>query len=377
LPRSRPALTAVLLLAGAIAAAALLSLGHRALREPPRERVTGGNEPPAPRVAPELESLDPRSLEEAARYAGVHDSRALIVSRHDHIVFERYWHGTGFDTLCDAQSFTPLLAALATGVAISHRRIGWPDEPIGALIAEWRGDPRGAITVRNLLQSSSGLEPKPAAWRSGADLTAAVLGEPLAGTPGVKRLEQPADPQLLALILERATHERYASYLSGALWRRIGAGDAWLELDRPGGTARADCCMLARQGDWIRIGQLLLRDGNYRGDEVIRPGWVALLRTPNRADPRFGAYLRLTGPAPPGGEGYAARDLFVVSGAGGNRLWLVPSLEIAILRTAAAVDAGWEETQIPNLIIRGTRGFLPPPAPAGVDVSALVPGHQP
>src|SRR5438034_7676655 len=34
------------------------------------------------------------------------------------------------DTLCDAQSFTPLLAALATGVAISHRRIGWPDEPI-------------------------------------------------------------------------------------------------------------------------------------------------------------------------------------------------------------------------------------------------------
>ena len=65
------------------------------------------------------------------RYAGEHGSRALLVSRHDHIVFERYWRGTDFDTLGDAQGFTPLLAVLATGVAISHRRIGWPDEPVG------------------------------------------------------------------------------------------------------------------------------------------------------------------------------------------------------------------------------------------------------
>ena len=338
--RSRPALTAALLLAGAIAAGALLSLGHRALGERPRERVVGGNEPPAPRVAPELESLDARALEEAAHYASLHDSQALIVSRHDHIVFERYWHGSGFDTLCDAQSFTPLLAALATGVAISHRRIGRPDEPIGALIAEWRDDPRGARTVRNLLESSSGA-------------------------------------QLLALILERATRERYASYLSEALWRRIGAGDAWLEVDRPGGTARADCCLLARQGDWIRIGQLLLRDGNYRGDEVIRPGWVTLMRTPSRADPRYGAYLRLGSPAAPGREPYAARDLFAVQGEEGNRLWLVPSLQIAVLRTApAGRDAAWDDTRIPNLIIRGARDYLPPAQP-GADVPALVPAHKP
>ena len=97
-------------------------------------------------------------------------------------------------------------------------------------------------------------------------------------------LQSPADAQLLALVLERATHQRYALYLSQVLWRRIGAADAWLRLDHPGGAAHADCCLLARQGDWIRIGQLLLRDGNYRGDEVIRPGWVTLMRTPSRAD---------------------------------------------------------------------------------------------
>ena len=126
-------------------------------RYEPREQVAGGNQPPAPRMTPASEQLDPQALEAAADYAGQHGSLALIVSRHGYIVFERYWAGTSFDTPVDGQSLTPLLAALATGVAVSHRLIGWPDEPVGAFISEWAGDARGAITVRNLLQMTSGL----------------------------------------------------------------------------------------------------------------------------------------------------------------------------------------------------------------------------
>ncbi len=125
----------------------------------PRELVAGGNQPLAPRVLPGTELLDPRALEEAARYAGEHGAQALLVSRHDHIVFERYWHGTSYGTLIDAGTFTPLLAALAAGHALSHRQLGWPDEPLSVLLPEWADDPRGAITVRNLLQYSSGLAP--------------------------------------------------------------------------------------------------------------------------------------------------------------------------------------------------------------------------
>jgi CubicO group peptidase (beta-lactamase class C family) len=341
----------------------------------PRELVQGGNQPPAPRVAPEQEQLEPAGLEAAAVYAGAHGSRALIVSRHDHIVFERYWEGTNFDTLADAQSFTPLLAALAAGVAVSHRQIGWPDEPVGAFISEWGHDPRGAITVRNLMQMSSGLA-RPAGSGLPTDLTAAALSAALAATPGLRRAEQATDPQLLALVLERATSQRYASYVSQSLWRPIGAGDAWLWLDRPGGTAHADCCMIARQGDWIRVGELLVTDGNYRGDEVMRPGWVALMRTPSRSDPAFGAYVRVAARAAPGQEPYATRDVFVVEGAGGNRMWLVPSLQLAIVCTGAPAgrDAAWDDTRVPNLVIRAARDYLPPAQP-GAEVSALVPGH--
>jgi CubicO group peptidase (beta-lactamase class C family) len=355
---------------------AALLRGERSAGDAPHELLAGGNAPPAPRVNPQLEALDPAGLEAAAAYAGQHDSRALIVSRHDHIVFERYWQGTSFDTPADAQSFTRLLPALTAGVAMSHRLIGWPDEPISAFLGEWRQDPRGAITVRNLLQMTSGLA-RPVGLESTPDLAGALLRTPLAATPGLKRTEQATDPQLLALVVERAAGERFAGYVSRALWRRLGAADAWLRLDRPGGLAHADCCLLAHQGDWIRIGQLLLRDGNYRGAEVIRPGWVRLMRTPARADPDYGAYVRLAARPAPGEEPYAANDVFVAEGAGGNRLWIVPSLQLAILCTGAPAgrDASWSDSRVPNLIIRAARDYLAPPARPGADVSALVPGH--
>ena len=340
----------------------------------PRELVAGGNQPLAPRVAPEQELLDDAPLEHAAAYAGEHGSRALIVSRHDHIVFERYWQGTSFDTLADAQSFTRLLAALAAGAAMSHRLIGWPDEPVGMFLGEWSQDPRGAITVRNLMQMTSGLVPAPS---TPAGDPAAALSAPLLRSPGLARVDQSVDPQLLALVLERATHQRYASYLSQAVWRRVGAADAWLWLDRPGGTPHADCCMIARQGDWIRIGELLVKDGDYRGEEVIRPGWVTLMRAPAKADPDYGAFVRLGTDTATGAQPYAAHDVFVVEGAGGNRLWLVPSLQIAILCTgpSAGRDAGWDDARIPNLIIRAAHDFQPAAARPGTDISSLVPGH--
>lgn len=352
----------------------------------PRERVVGGNQPLAPRVSPESESLDPRLLEAAAAYAASHDARALIVARHGYVVFERYWHGTSFDTLADAQGFTRVLAALAVGAALSHRRVGWPDEPIGYFIGKWRSDPRGGITVRDLLQMSSGLA-APAQARSpwsvamrarfGTDVAQATLAEGLLGQPGKTWAAQSADPQLLALVLEQATGERYASYLSQAVWRRIGAADAWLWLDHSGGMAHADCCMLARQGDWIRVAELMLHDGNYRGAEVIHPGWVQLMRTPARSNPDYGMYVRLGAHMPPGSEPYAAADTYLIDGGGGNRLWLVPSMQIAVLRMGGRPDGAHapDEARLPNLIVTAARDFVPRAAHPGADISAIVSGH--
>jgi CubicO group peptidase (beta-lactamase class C family) len=364
----------------------LALFGSSASLYQPRELVAGGNEPPAPRVAPELESLDSKALQAAAAYAGEKDSTALIVSRHEHIVFEKYWHGTGFDTVEDGQSLSRVVVALAVGVALSRRQIHWPEEPVGNFIPQWKDDPRGAITINQLLKMSSGLrasEPSLAPWKSsvrgafGADIDAVHLAAPLASKPGATWADQSADPQLAALVLERATGMRYAEFVSQTLWRRLGAGDAWVWLDRAGGAAHADCCMLARQGDWIRLAELLIKDGNYRGDEIIHPGWVARMLVPAVGNESYGSYIRLGKGNVAGTEPYAVDDLFVVEGQGGNRLWLVPSMQLAILRMApeSRGSPDFDDTRIPNLIIRGARDYQPPQARPGADISRMVPGH--
>jgi hypothetical protein len=101
------------------------------------------------------------------------------------------------------------------------------------------------------------------------------------------------------------------------------------------------------------------------------------MRKPAQSDPQYGAYVRVRWPSVPGREAPAARDVFAVEGEGGNRLWLVPSLQIAILCTGVAGgrDADWDDNRLPNLIIHAARDALPAAAQPGADISALVTGH--
>lgn len=341
----------------------------------PRERIAGNDESATtPRVAPELEGLSSNSLRDAAAYAEQQDSTALIVSRHEHIVFEKYWHGTDFNTVEDGQSLGRIVVALAVGAALSHRQIHWPGEPLGYFVSSLGNDPRSAITVDQLLRMSSGLR----VTAPGTDLIAADLAAPLASKPGTAWEEKSADPQLAAFVIERAARMRYAEFVAENLWRPIGAGDAWVWLDRAGGAVHTECCMLARQGDWMRVAQLLINDGNYRGDEVIHPGWVAHMLIPAQDNPGYGSYVQLAKAQATGTEPFAADDLFVVAGNGGNRLWLVPSMHLAILRMApgqAERPPSWDDARIPNLIIRSAHDYKPPQARPGADISTIVPGH--
>src|SRR5262249_3804112 len=181
----------------------------------------------------------------------------------------------------------------------------------------------------------------------GTDIRGAALARPLSGVPGEAWAPQPADPQLLALVIERATGERYAADLAAALRPRSRAGGACRYPHRAGGAAPDDGCLLARQGDWIRVAELLLGDGNYRGYEIIRPGWVKAMRLPALANHDYGSYLRLSAQAAGGRQAYVAPDTYAVDNEGGNRLWLIPSLGIAVLCTAVAPrGADFDEARI-------------------------------
>ncbi len=353
--------------------------------------VPGAATPPLPRVTPEEQGIDEEALQAAVEYAGANGSDALIVTRNGHIVFEQYWNGTSYDTVTSTDAFAATLAALLIGAALDDAIIGSIDEPAANYIKEWQSDSRRDIRIRDLLQMSSGLHPpsegshprsESVRYFLGSDILAQLMGRPLTERPGRKWVYQDNDPQALALVIERASGKPYAEYLREKLWSEVEAANAWLWLDGPRGTPHAACCLLAKQGDWTRIAEILLNDGVYLGEEIVPPGWVRQMLAPAPGNPAFGFQLWrgspfLTGTRWSKGSEPYATELFFLDGGGKDRLWLVPSLRLAILRTGTGAQAEeWDDARIPNLIIRGVREFLrSAPGSQTPDVSTLVPRH--
>jgi hypothetical protein len=98
------------------------------------------------------------------------------------------------------------------------------------------------------------------------------------------------------------------------------------------------------------------------------------LLKPSLSNPDYASYMRLGLHQSPGATPYATSDVLMIEG-GGNRMWLIPSLQIAILRTGAAPAADWDDGRIPNFVIHGTRDFVPAAARPGADLRQLVPNH--
>lgn len=357
----------------------------------PSMLLPGGNDPEPPRVRPEEERIDPEALKAAADYAAQHESTALIVGRHGHIVFEKYWDGGNFATVIDSGGFTGTLAALAVGLAMNDRKIGLIEEPAANYLPAFRDASRESITIGDLLHGASGLERSVPGWapwsqaareRFAGNLSAACLTRAVAARPGERWEPQGCDVQLVAQLVEAATGQGFARYIGENLWKPIGAADARLVRDNEAGLPRADCCLRARRGDWLRVAELLMSEGRFQGEEVVQPGWVRTLLAPSKANPAFAAQIWRGRPFTAGAPGapaepYAAEDTYHLEGAGNSRLWFAPSLALVILHTGtgSAGDAQWDDARIPNLIVRGMRDFVAPAASGTDDLRQLVPNH--
>jgi CubicO group peptidase (beta-lactamase class C family) len=337
----------------------------------PMETVAGAYATPLP--GGPADDFAPGALEGAADYAGSHHSDSLIVMRQGKVVLERYWNGKAADTLFGAHSMTKTLNAILIGFAIADGRIGSVDDPVYFYIAEWDDPAHRPIRIRDLLNMASGLEESydftPWSQRMqrtmGTDIVGANLKTKVADPPGVKFAHINPPPEILGIVIERATGKRFGDYLSEKLWKPIGAHDAQLFVDRPGGMAHTDCCMWTAISDWARIGELLRTGGAWDGAQVIPAGWVEKMLDASPANINYGMMVwlgstyvenRVYDPAVPfsshHSEPFAATDVFFLDGLHMQRVWVVPSKQLVIVRTGQE-DGDWDDSRLPNLVIRG------------------------
>ena len=207
------------------------------------QRVAGTPEQPLPTALPGERALSAESLQAALDYGAETASDALIVWRGGRIQLEHYYKGADETTLTSTQSMNKSVVALLVGVAIAEGHIGSADDPVSLYLPEWAGDARAEITIRQALWQSSGIDFPTFAFGSlgpmmglliGQDMRPIILAQQPVEPPTVSFEYNSINPLALGMVIENATGKPYAEYFGEALWKPLGAGDAWIQMDRGG-----------------------------------------------------------------------------------------------------------------------------------------------
>jgi len=350
----------------------------------PRERVIGDASYEIPAAPRGQGTISEEALELMEAYAARENSHALIVIHKG--VLQTEWYDEGWDRnrVTQSQSMHKSVMPIVVQAAIEDGDIGALEDPVGLYLEEWADDPRGDITIEQMLWMSSGLleyefsiNPFSDAfkWLFGSDTVPVLLRTPLDWTPGEKFEYNNVNSELLGLIVERATGTRYTQYLQKKLWGPMGGQGAELWVDSEGGKLHTSCCLLAPAMDWARFGMMLLGEGEVNGNRVVSAEFIRRMAT---ASPQFDwygyqiwlGYSRELNPRAnrlAGGyqrtDPFIAEDTYYTSGYGAQRVYVVPSEDLVIVRMGPAsgrtpVNPTWDNTYLVNAAIEGMQAGM-------------------
>ncbi len=201
----------------------------------PFEEVDGGSTFIIPTASPDTRTISEDALEAAVAYAREFNSYAVIVVHDGRVQLEWYADGRSANQLTESQSMHKTLMGLFIGTAIEDGDIESVNDPVRKYIEEWQDNPRGDVTLKNLLQMSSGygqyrfgLNPFSGNlnWLYSGDSVTPLFNLPLADWDQGTRYEyNNLNSELLGVVIERATGKRYAAYLEenyGGPWAVTG-----------------------------------------------------------------------------------------------------------------------------------------------------------
>lgn len=228
------------------------------------------------------------------KFLGLIDSMettALLVIRNDSILFEQYWREFDENTPANSFSMAKSFTAILVGIAIDEGYIKSIDQPVSDFIPELMSDSKKVLTIRHLLEMSSGI-PYGESYNSpfgymakayyGKNLIEETLKFKVEQDPGTLWKYEGGNSVLLGMIIQRATGRTVSDYFFQKVWSCIGSENAahW-NLDKQGGMEKTFSGFYATARDFARIGKLYLNNGIYGADTLVNPDYVRLCITPN------------------------------------------------------------------------------------------------
>jgi CubicO group peptidase (beta-lactamase class C family) len=307
---------------------------------------------------PEDHDIDPAGLEAAREYAFADEmhTQGVVVVHEGAIVAEWYGDDADADSYAASWSMAKSFTSALVGIAIEDGLIEGVDEPMTTWFPEWEADERADITLRDVLQMSSGLDwvedydPTSAAT---SDIVQMVLGQPdeLAYASSRPPLHpagevwnySSGETMLMSGVLEQATGMPADEYAEQELFGPLGMDQVEWWRDAEDHTLTY-CCLDTPTRDFARFGLLYSRNGNWGGDQLVPEGWVAdSLEPAADSDGGYGYQWWL------GGQEGIPDDSFAAIGHDGQYIYVVPSLDLVVARNGTYVKDPGEPVADPNL----------------------------
>ncbi|KQZ72314.1 serine hydrolase [Rhodanobacter sp. Root561] len=225
-----------------------------------------------------------------AGYMTTHHLAGVMVLQHGRIRLQR--HAPGFDDSTRWTSFSVAKSVTSTllGIALRRGDIHGMDDTLDTYIPQLRDSAYAKVTVEQLLTMTSGVrwnedyaDPHSdvaqmyrAACENGQAHVISYLAKlPRAYPAGTHWNYNTAETDLLGILVQRATKQSLAAYLSQAIWKPYGmASDAYWLKDECDGSDTGGSGLSATLADYARIGQFMLDGGKIGGQPVIAEAWM-------------------------------------------------------------------------------------------------------
>jgi CubicO group peptidase (beta-lactamase class C family) len=255
----------------------LLVLGCAHPDEPPPPRRAPEVEPPTPqlpRTEPRASGLDAKALDALVRRATEADSDALVVLVDGKVVVEEYFDRPRAPI--EAMSATKSIVALAVGRLVDQRKIPSLDTPVHTFYPEWRQGKKREITVRHLLNHTSGLQnerttdveiyPSP-------DFVKLALAAEVSDDPGTRFAYNNKAVNLMAGVIEQASGKKMDVYIGEAIFAPLGITEYDWTVDETG-NPHAMSGLQIHALDFARVGLLVVENGVHRGNTIVSRAFI-------------------------------------------------------------------------------------------------------
>ncbi len=209
---------------------------------------------------------------------------AFTIIKDSMLLHEEYWDGYSEESLTNPFSASKSIVGILTGIAIDKGFIGSVNDKVVDYLPDFNHNGNDAMTIKDVLEMSSGsgwkeeysglFTPTTAAYY-GKDLEKLMMKQTTEIEPGKVFRYQSGNTQLLALIISKSSGMTLSEFASEYLWTPIQAErDALWCLDHKDGIEKAYCCFNTNATDLARLGQLVLNNGVWDGKQVVSQEWL-------------------------------------------------------------------------------------------------------